>query len=630
MYTRRIRLVNYGPIEELDIQFPFDGESPKPVVLVGENGSGKSILLSHIVNGLLMSKDIAYPETPEVEPGKVYKLRSSNYIKSGCEHFFGRVEFDGGVYVSEMRSRRNKEEYSDVPVGISGTAAEGLWAKMKPEENDHYDSNISDTPATSNVIKDAFTKNCVLYFPPNRFEEPAWLNEENLKAQAQYADTKSLVGYTGRRVVASSPLHDNQNWLFDVVFDRAALEFQTSHLDFPVKNSSVTLPLPVFIGYSGDAARIYETALQIVRTVTRRSDSRFGIGKRRNRVVSIESGSGQLVPNIFQLSSGETSLLNLFLSILRDFDLCGAPFSSAKDVQGIVLVDEIDLHLHAVHQHEVLPKLVKMFPKVQFLVTTHSPLFVLGMNKEFGEDGFVLCSMPQGQTISPEEFTEFGDAYQSFTATRRFSDDIRAAIEKSQKPIVLLEGATDQKYLQKASTLLGKETIFEGIEVRDGGGAGNLGNVWKDFRPPLTDLIPQKVVLLFDCDKQRASENKGNLYQRTLPLLSNNPVTTGIENLFRQPTMEKACLYKPAFIDIAGEHTNMERGEAKVISEQWTINKDEKTRLCDWLCENGTQEDFQDFRMIFDILEEVLDLHSESSGQVGIAGQANGSSHTDE
>ena len=31
-------------------------------------------------------------------------------------------------------------------------------------------------------------------FPPNRFEEPAWLNEENLKAQAQYMDMKHMYG----------------------------------------------------------------------------------------------------------------------------------------------------------------------------------------------------------------------------------------------------------------------------------------------------------------------------------------------------------------------------------------------------------------------------------------------------
>ena len=112
-----------------------------------------------------------------------------------------------------------------------------------------------------------------------------------------------------------------------------------------------------------------------------------------------------IVPNIFQLSSGETSLFNTFLSILRDFEMSGSQFSNAADIRGIVVVDEMDLHLHAVHQHEVLPSLIGMFPKVQFIVTTHSPLFVLGMHKAFGEDGFGLYQLPRGHQISPEEFS---------------------------------------------------------------------------------------------------------------------------------------------------------------------------------------------------------------------------------
>ena len=130
------------------------------------------------------------------------------------------------------------------------------------------------------------------------------------------------------------------------------------------------------------------------------------VSETEGRIVSV-------VPNVFQMSSGETSLLNIFLSILRDYDMCGAAISSAADIRGIVVVDEIDLHLHAKHQHEILPKLVKMFPKVQFVVTTHSPLFVLGMHKIFGDDGFAIYSLPEGQPISPEEFSEFGSSLPS-------------------------------------------------------------------------------------------------------------------------------------------------------------------------------------------------------------------------
>ena len=64
MYAKRIQIDNYGPIDQLDITFPFEGDIPKPVVLVGENGSGKSILLSHIVNGLTSCPEHNLPGNP--------------------------------------------------------------------------------------------------------------------------------------------------------------------------------------------------------------------------------------------------------------------------------------------------------------------------------------------------------------------------------------------------------------------------------------------------------------------------------------------------------------------------------------------------------------------------------------
>ena len=257
---------------------------------------------------------------------------------------------------------------------------------------------------------------------------------------------------------------------------------------------------------------------------------------------------------------------------------------------------------------------MQMFPKIQFIVTTHSPLFVLGMHKAFGEDGFALYRLPQGQQINPEKFSEFGDAYQSLTTTRRFSADIQAAIEKAQKPILLVEGETDREYLQRAASLLGKEDILGKFEVRDGGGSGNLVNIWRDFRAPMTDMLPQRVLLLFDCDTRRASENRGNLFQRTMPLQSGNPVQNGIENIFSKLTLERVQQDNQTFIDVADAHSVVRRGALEVVGEKWTVNEHEKARLCRWLCENGTEEDFQGFGEVFELLEECLDVEPGSAG----------------
>ncbi len=44
-------------------------------------------------------------------------------------------------------------------------------------------------------------------------------------------------------------------------------------------------------------------------------------------------------------------------------------------IEGIVLIDEVDLHLHIKLQKDILPQLIKLFPKVQFIVSSHSPFF---------------------------------------------------------------------------------------------------------------------------------------------------------------------------------------------------------------------------------------------------------------
>ena len=575
MYTKRLQIINYGPISQLDIELPFEGDVPKPVVLVGKNGSGKSILLSHIVNGLITAKDHAYPNTPEVETGKVFKLRSGSYIRVGSDSSFGRVDCEDGLFISEIVLSRRKREYGAIPTELSSPDAAATWNEMESDRTSHIHSNMYNTNQIK--LQDLFSRNCVLYFPPNRFDEPAWLNEESLNARAEYMGLKHLVGHTSRRVINYSPLHDNQNWLFELVYDRNVFETQTVRIPMPAQDSHQSFPLPVQIGPSGTATNAYETALRVIRGIMgEERNVRFGIGRRHNRAVSLESDGGQIVPNIFQLSSGETALLNLFLSILRDFDLSGATFSNAEEVRGIVVVDEIDLHLHAVHQYVLLPKLIQMFPKVQFIVTSHSPLFALGMAQTFGKDGFAIYRMPLGQQISPEEFSEFASAYQAFASTSRFSDDIRTAVLNAQTPILYLEGTTDAKYIRKAAELLGKLDLLDGIEVQDGGGGPNLKNIWSAIRSLSEDLVPRKVIVLHDCDYQGEAADSGNRYRRNIPKQTGHPIEKGIENLFSRATLERARKFKPAFVDINEAHTSTVRGEIHTIPETWTVNEDEK------------------------------------------------------
>lgn len=600
MYVKRVHIENYGPIEALDIEFPFDDDKPKPVVLVGANGSGKSVLLSNIVNGLLSAQAKAYPESPEVEPGKVYKLRSAQYVALDNEYSFTQVDFVDSPPLQELILPRLKRNFKQVPAGIAGTEAQSLYDKLNSESNTIFEYKIDQQKA-----EQLLEETCALYFPPNRFEDPAWLNSDNLAATAQYMDLKHLHGHSNRPIVNCSPLHRNQNWLFELIYDFSVFERQYKVLPVVVYEPQPTIVnVSTSVDFQGNARSLYNAATEILRAILRsEGELVLSIGPRQNRTVSVKVDRKTRIPNVFQLASGEVSLLNLFLSILRDYDLTGVQFFSTEEIRGIVIVDEIDLHLHTLHQYEVLPKLMSMFPKVQFVVTSHSPLFVLGLKQVLGEQGFGLYELPSGASISAEDFEEFEKVYRAFSKTRQHYKQVQNAIKKAQKSLIFVEGIIDVKYLQKAAMKLKFQDLMEVAEIRDGDGSGGLNNIWKGLT---RDHVERKrIVVLYDPECER-NDTRGNMFRRSMIKFNDHPIQKGIENLFDRETLERVRQEYSSFIDVTDKHSKMVRGKEEIVPESWTVNKDEKTNLCNWLCENGTADDFEHFKPTLEMLKDIL------------------------
>lgn len=83
-----------------------------------------------------------------------------------------------------------------------------------------------------------------------------------------------------------------------------------------------------------------------------------------------------------QMSSGEKVLLGLVADLTRRLYLANTE-GDLLHGNGIVLIDEIDLHLHPKWQRKVLTKLLEIFPDVQFVVTTHSPVILGGIASKY-------------------------------------------------------------------------------------------------------------------------------------------------------------------------------------------------------------------------------------------------------
>ncbi len=80
-----------------------------------------------------------------------------------------------------------------------------------------------------------------------------------------------------------------------------------------------------------------------------------------------------------EMSAGYAAFLNIYMELLMRFESEGSDALVNYDCPAIVLIDEIETHLHVELQKRVLPFLTQMFPKVQFIVSTHSPFVITSL-----------------------------------------------------------------------------------------------------------------------------------------------------------------------------------------------------------------------------------------------------------
>ena len=83
--------------------------------------------------------------------------------------------------------------------------------------------------------------------------------------------------------------------------------------------------------------------------------------------------SGKIPYTFSTLSSGYSSILKIYADLLMKVELHEI---NKEELTGVVIIDEIDAHLHISLQKKIFSFLARSYPKIQFIVSTHSP-FVL-------------------------------------------------------------------------------------------------------------------------------------------------------------------------------------------------------------------------------------------------------------
>lgn len=534
MYFKKIEIKNYGCISEFKYQFNFDDQgNPTPCIFIGENGKGKTLLLSNLVDLLVESKRMVYGTNIfETAENKYFKIGSKNYIKNG--NTYSKVLVEGEYDTKQcslldiMSTQPNVDIINWQQSDIDNVAS---------FKEDGFSKKISST-----LKRKDFQEFISLYFPVDRYYYPMWFNKANIALNHPDIGSIDTPKYN---LIKSDLFTEVREWLTEIYLEKITQQVSLPSSDkvpkeFRGRSINVLMETPM--------QRIISNVLSVIKGVPVESPQNFS---RKNKMLSF-TNSISACNDVSQFSDGEMNLFCLALNIIMAWDKINSGTWSLSDIKGCVIVDEVDSGLHIDYAYRALPKLLKLFPKVQFILTSHSPFFLSGMQNEYG-DRLDILTMPEGIRISDisafDEVKKAQDLFNESVATLREQNEalktkIKSINSNESKIILFTEGETDVVLLKKAIEEL-SITDFE-IEIC---AASTIQNKHSDsvLRALLENLqannvIGNNIVIgMFDRDAKDAIKFKGldgnihkindesyvnigrSLYAFSLPIPHNRP-----------------------------------------------------------------------------------------------------------
>lgn len=317
-----IEFKNFRLFEQIQLHF-----DDKLTVLISENGAGKTALLEGIANALtVFVEKIKLPSKKILDLKNIYK---NDDIQINKKQLITNIKTLLLIYNPKTNLEKRLEETT--------------WKIVKTT----LDTRIKTDDKIGAELLGSSNLPVLIYYSTERnalnakdnFEENA--NTEKINTYDDALNGKAL----------------NFKWFLEwfiwkednLKTDRFLLETVKNAI-FEVLNDDTT---PTFKAIYTDRTR-----------------------KRDYRLI-VEKDNTAIDVNL--LSSGEKSLLMLVGDLARRLALANPDAKDPlKEGQGIVLIDEIDLHLHPRWQRKVMSKLQEIFPKIQWVVTTHSPLVISG------------------------------------------------------------------------------------------------------------------------------------------------------------------------------------------------------------------------------------------------------------
>ncbi len=356
MKVKCLTMQSFRGIGELMLEFPTD----EPTVIIGINGVGKSSILDSLA--MLLSWLIAQVQFDPNAGGSLMTRRNGSFVT------IRQRDLAKGSFFRE-EDIKNGEDKTHSKIAISIDSQEVEWSLASVKTGSSTDTNIELAalyPVTNNIRRQ-WEENSeanvplVVYYPVNRavLDITLQIPSENLFNQMD-AYEQALEG--------TQIVFGNFFQWFRAVED---LENEERRDNPDYRNRKI------------EAVRqsIYSLQPGFSNLRVRRSPLRMTVTKQGQELI------------INQLSDGEKCLLAMVGDLARRLAIANPSLPDPLQGSGVVLIDEIELHLHPKWQREIIPALTRTFPNCQFIVTTHSPQVISDVQPD---SIYILEATPEG------------------------------------------------------------------------------------------------------------------------------------------------------------------------------------------------------------------------------------------
>ncbi|MEN8216650.1 MAG: AAA family ATPase [Pseudomonadota bacterium] len=343
MEIKKIQLENFTQFTDLKVEL-----SSKVTVFIGNNGSGKTSLLRALT--ILLTWLIARIEREKGNGSQILDSDIENDAK------YSKISFD----VCDFSDNRQFQ-----------------WTLVNQRKgfNSEHGSELKELSNLANIYRNRLSNNdnsslpLIAYYPVERvvLDIPLKIKKRHSFDQLDGYDNALTQGVDFRRFFEWFREYEdveNERGLSEAAMQDILELIQDDPKHEPLRKKLSQLQTPV-----AELAAVRNAIAAFMSGF-----SKLRVQRKPRLRMTVEKHGKTL--DVAQLSQGEKSLMALVGDIARRLAMMNPCLENPLQGEGIVLIDEIDLHLHPQWQRGIIQRLRNTFPNCQFLLTTHSPLVI--------------------------------------------------------------------------------------------------------------------------------------------------------------------------------------------------------------------------------------------------------------